>query len=56
MLVVPKEEGEGKERKVVVCSLEAGEASEDYHDNEELLDVLNHAVIRFITYMSISLF
>lgn len=42
MLVLPKEEGEGEQRQVVVCSLEAGKAGKDDHAQEELLDVLQH--------------
>ena len=42
MLVVPEEEGECEERQVVVCSLEAGEAGEDNHGQEQLLYVLDH--------------
>ena len=42
MLVVPKEEGKREERQVVVGSLEAGEAGDNDHGKEELLDVLNH--------------
>lgn len=42
VLVLPKEEGEGEEGQVVVCSLEAAEAGEDDHGDEEFFDVLQH--------------
>jgi len=42
VLVLPEEESEREERQVVVCSLEAAEAGEDDHGDEELFDVLQH--------------
>ena len=42
MLVVPEEEAEGEERQIVVRSLEAGEAGEADHGEEQLFDVLDH--------------
>ena len=42
MLVVPQEVSEGKERQVVVGSLEAGEAGKNDDGEEEFFDVLDH--------------
>jgi len=42
VLVLPEEESEREERQVVVCSLEAAEAGEDDHGDEEFFDVLQH--------------
>ena len=45
MLVLPEEEGEGEERKVVVGSLETSETRYDDHRQEELLDMLDHCFV-----------
>jgi len=42
VFVVPKEEGEREEREVVVSSLEAREAGQHNHGNEQFLYVLDH--------------
>ena len=44
MFILPEEESECEERQVIVCSLEASEARDDDHSDEEFLDVLNHDV------------
>lgn len=46
MLVLPEEEGKGEEGKVVICALEAGEAGEGDHCEEEFFDVLDHSSLR----------
>lgn len=46
MLVLPEEESKGEEGKVVVCALEASEAGEGDHREEELFDVLDHSSLR----------
>lgn len=43
MLIFPKEVGEGKQRKIVICALEAGKAGNDNDGEEEFLDVLQHS-------------
>jgi hypothetical protein len=45
VLVLPEEEGEGEEGQVVVRPLEAGEAGERDHRQEELLDMLDHSTV-----------
>lgn len=42
MFVIPEEKGESKEREVVVCTLEAGEAGKHDHGYEQFFDVLYH--------------
>jgi hypothetical protein len=49
MLIFPEEVGEREKRQVVVSPLEAGQAAEHDHDDEELFDVFYHSSLTNIT-------
>lgn len=50
MFILPKKIGEGKERKIVVSSLETGEAGYGNNGQKQFLDVLQHYILTNIIY------
>jgi hypothetical protein len=45
VLVFPKEESKSEKGQVVICSLEAGKACQSDHNDEHLLNMLDHLSI-----------
>ena len=46
--IVPEQDDEGEEGKVVVWSLEVGEQAEHYNCHEEFVNMFNHSILVII--------